>query len=265
MLENHILLIEDDVDLLEIEKIQLETAGFTVTTIQSLDDAIAILNEKSFDCVLLDMNLHGASGKDVITQIRKDQHINQHTPIIIVSGDLNIELVKEVREKISSILVKPFSSVELTDKIQNAIKKAHMSRLTQKIGKANSVFIVDDDKVYVDELKNFLEAEKFQVVTSTTTHDALTRLQNQKFDIMLVDLDIDHRSGEWLVNLLRNDVGHMNHKTPVIIVSGFLNTGSPKLNELVQKMLEKPISLMELTQAIRNELVDHPKPIVKTI
>ena len=265
MSKEKVLIIEDDIDLLDIEKMQLQNAGYDVSTAQGAIDAIEILKKELFDCVLLDMNLSGSSGKDVIIATKKIENINYNTPIIIVSGDLNIELVREVREKISSILVKPFSSSELAEKIKSTLNKAHLTRVTKKIGQSKRVFIVDDDKDYVNELKNFLEAEKFQVTTSNNSQDAALKLQNQKFDIVLADLDIDHRSGEWLVNLLRRDSSHINNKTPVIIVSGFVNIGSPKLKEMVQNVVEKPISLIQLTQTIRNHLQNAPKPIIKSV
>ena len=260
-----VLLIEDDVDLLEIEQMQLQNAGYEVTTAQELGPALQILEKESFDCILLDMNLQTDSGKDIILQVKNPEHLNCKTPIIVVSGDLNIELVRDVREKISSILVKPFSSSDLTEKLSAALNKAHMNRVSKNLGKTKTVFIVDDDKEYVKALKEFLEEEKFHVIASTSTHEAIIKLQNQKFDIILADLDIDHRNGEWLVNLMRRDSGHMNNKTPIIIVSGFLEKGSARMNELVQQVVAKPISLLKLTQTIRQELSQSKAPIVKSI
>ncbi len=265
MSDEKVLIIEDDEDLLEIEKMQLEMAGYDVETARGASEANELLTRDVYNCILLDMNLHGSSGKDVITATREADNLNYNTPIIIVSGDLNIELVRDVREKINTILVKPFSSNDLMDKIKDTINKAHQTRIAKKIGNAKRVFIVDDDKEYVSELKSFLEAEKFDVVSSNTSQEAAIKLQNQKFDVILVDLDIDHRSGEWVVNLLRRDSGHLNNKTPVIIVSGFINIGSPKLKDMVQNIVEKPISLLELTKTIREELTNTPKPIVKSV
>ncbi len=265
MSKEKILIIEDDVDLLDIEQFQLEGVGYEVRTAQGISEAIQLISKEKFDCILLDMNLHGTSGTEVIIFTRKPEEINYNTPIIIVSGDLNIEAVREVREKINTVLVKPFSSSDLIDKIKMVIAKSNLVQNSEKSGTAKKIFIVDDDKEYVKELKNFLESESFQVVISTNTQEACLKLQKQRFDIILADLDIDHRSGEWLVNLMRRDSAHVNNKTPVIIVSGFMSIGSPRLKDMVQNFVEKPISLMSLIEAIKNEISQSPYSIVKSV
>ncbi|MCB0355632.1 MAG: response regulator [Bdellovibrionales bacterium] len=269
MEKRSVLLIEDDADLIEIEKYQLESTGYEVTTSQSVETAIDVLNKKVFDCILLDMNLHASSGRDIIFHVKAAQHINNLTPIIIVSGDLNIDLVKEIRDKIFTILVKPFDATDLNDKINAAIsacKPQHEQHPTST-DKNSTVFIVDDDRQYLNELKRFLETESFTVIASTSSHEALNKLQNQRFDIILADLDIDQRNGEWLVNLVRKDSGHLNNKTPIIVISGYTYTGSPKLKKLVQQIVEKPVTFQKLFELIQDQLqhVQMQKQIVKSV
>lgn len=246
---------------------QLENAGYEAQSADSLDKALKILEKEKFDCILLDMNLHTDSGKDIILILKESpKHINYSTPIIIVSGDLNIELIKEVRDKIASVLVKPFNTSDLTEKISKSINQAQVTKQNKNSAeKTKSIFIVDDDKEYLNSIKDFLQSERFQVITSASSHEAVVKLQNQKFDTILVDLDIDHHNGEWIINLLRNDSGHLNHKTPIIIVTGFSNLSTPIVKEKVQQIIEKPVSFAELSKTINQEISISRASLVKSI
>ena len=66
-----VLIIEDDIDLIEVEKMQLENAGYEAQSADSLDKALKILEKEKFDCILLDMNLHTDSGKDIILILKE--------------------------------------------------------------------------------------------------------------------------------------------------------------------------------------------------
>lgn len=263
-----ILIVEDDFDLLELEREQLQSAGYQVIAQQLISEARELISKEKFDCILLDMNIKGQSGKDLIYASRTKNSPNFSTPIIIISGDLHLNLVREVRDKIAGIIVKPFSPTELNEKIAEAIiknktsktlKKIHVSTLQQKL------FIVDDDESFTSELKKFLEDENFSVVVSNNTQEASVKLQNQKFDLMISDYSIDQRTGEWLVSILKKDSSHINHKMPVLIVSGYYNTLSPKLLTMVQGSFEKPITFLSLLQSIRKNLPKPIKPPVKLI
>jgi DNA-binding response OmpR family regulator len=256
-----VLIVEDDQDLLEIEKEQLEGIGYQVVAHQQVSSARDEILKQKFDCILLDMNLKGQSGKDLIYAARTTNSPNTMTPIVIISGDLNLELVREVRDKIAAIIVKPFSPTELKEKISEAIIKNKSIRNAKK-NPTNTIqqkiFIVDDDQEYTEDLKKFFEEENFVVVVSNNTQEASVKLQNQKFDLMITDFNIDQRTGEWLVNVLRKDSSHINHKIPIIVVTGFFNNLSPKLNTLIQDAHEKPVTFLTLLQSVRKEL---PKPI----
>ncbi|MCB9026980.1 MAG: response regulator [Bdellovibrionaceae bacterium] len=266
MKSKRVLIIEDDVDLLEIETYQLKENNYDVSSAQNIKEALQILNSETFDCILLDMNLHASSGKDIIIEIKSDSsHLSAKTPIIVTSGSLNIDLIKEVKEKIHSVLVKPFSTQDLLDKVNQAVKASHLDTNTIEMASKKSVFIVDDDNDYVKDLKKYLEGDHFKVIASTSTHEALAKLQNQKFDMILLDLKIDQHNGDWLVNLLRNDKGHLNHKTPIIIVTGSSIVKTQRLTKLVQEIVEKPVSFPELTQRIQANLIGVQKPILVSI
>lgn len=117
---SRILIVEDDNNILRLEKDYLEASGFEID--YSLDGKggmeKALKNE--YDLILLDIMLPEIDGFEICRQIRE----NKNTPIILVSAK------KEDADKIDGLgfgaddyIVKPFSPSELVARV-----KAHISR-----------------------------------------------------------------------------------------------------------------------------------------
>lgn len=67
-----ILLVEDDVDINEMHKIELNLLGYDVESVFNGYDAIKMVENKYFDLMLLDLMMSGISGQEVIKLVSKD-------------------------------------------------------------------------------------------------------------------------------------------------------------------------------------------------
>ena len=69
----HVLIVEDDSELLEVLQFVLEDGGYKVTVASAGEDAletIKTIDDQPVDLIVLDINLKGMSGLDVARQIR---------------------------------------------------------------------------------------------------------------------------------------------------------------------------------------------------
>ena len=69
----------------------LERAGFQATLVESGEDALDALAQESFDTVLLDINMPGISGLDVVKLYRMGALDQPRIPIIALSADATVE------------------------------------------------------------------------------------------------------------------------------------------------------------------------------
>jgi len=67
-----ILLVEDDIDINEMHKIELNLLGYDVESVYNGYDAIKMVENKYFDLMLLDLMMSGISGQEVIKLVSKD-------------------------------------------------------------------------------------------------------------------------------------------------------------------------------------------------
>lgn len=82
----HILIVEDDQDLLFLYRTMLERQGYTITTADQSSDALLLLINQDFDLVILDMNMPDIPGIRIIEFARDDIRLRT-LPIIVISAD----------------------------------------------------------------------------------------------------------------------------------------------------------------------------------
>jgi two-component system, OmpR family, KDP operon response regulator KdpE len=118
MTKPHIVVVEDDPSILFLVKMTLEYAGYRVTTATDGLVASTILARTRPDLLLLDMNLPGKPGWDVITELR----LVDTLPIIIMSGrNFREPQIQIAASKANGYLLKPFGVDELTAAVQRFI------------------------------------------------------------------------------------------------------------------------------------------------
>jgi len=79
-----VLLVDDSLVTREMERRLLEDAGFQVSAAGDAVEALSLLSERSFDCVVTDIEMPGMDGFELTAQLRGMEHF-AHLPIIVVS------------------------------------------------------------------------------------------------------------------------------------------------------------------------------------
>lgn len=119
----NILVVDDEPDTLGLIELTLQTAGYSVQTAASGEQALHRLREDTFDLVLLDIMMPDVSGFDVM---RRAQAQAEHVPPVVF---LTARTRKEDRETGASLgaagfLVKPTTRGDLLDTIRQVIEGA---------------------------------------------------------------------------------------------------------------------------------------------
>lgn len=100
-----ILWVDDEVESLTSHIMFLEDHGFTVDRTAHGDDALVLLQRKTYGVVLLDEQMPGRRGLEIFRAIRE---VDQTTPVVMVTKSEEQETLKEaIGVEISDYLVKP--------------------------------------------------------------------------------------------------------------------------------------------------------------
>ncbi len=118
-----ILLVDDEVNILQIEKEMLEMLGYRITTKESPHDALALFKQQSehFDLVITDMTMPKMAGDKFAENLKK---IHSDTPIILCTG-FSETMTKEKAESIGikGFLMKPTTMRDLSIIIRKVLDK----------------------------------------------------------------------------------------------------------------------------------------------
>jgi DNA-binding response OmpR family regulator len=105
------LVIEDDPQLSHIFSITLQE-DFEVETITHGGDAIARLPDITPTIIVLDLNLPGSSGKDILTRVRADPRLTKTRVILATADDRQADML---RADVDFVFLKPISPGQLRE------------------------------------------------------------------------------------------------------------------------------------------------------
>lgn len=115
------LIIEDDADLLQQLRKNLESQTFAVDIAKNGEDGSYLARVNDYDVIIMDDSLPKKNSGDVCREIRA---ANKTTPIIIISEKTNVqEKISLLKEGADDHVLKPFSFEELFARIQAILRR----------------------------------------------------------------------------------------------------------------------------------------------
>jgi two-component system response regulator GlrR len=122
MLKPTILLVDDEVDLLSLWTLRLESAGYQVLTATSGEEAMAAFTASTPQLVITDLRMEQMDGLALYEAIRK---VNTSVPVLIITAHGSIpEAVEATRKGVFAFLTKPIDGRLLLQEIEDALRVA---------------------------------------------------------------------------------------------------------------------------------------------
>ena len=169
-----ILLLEDDLILNEIIQEHLIEKEHSVLSVFTGDDAQDVIYSKTFDILLLDVNVPNINGFELLNQLRKN---GIKTPaIFITSANMLEDIEKGFESGCDDYIKKPFELKELDLRIEN-IKRLHnissnsIIEISKNISldKGNLIININETKVHIaqkeSEVLEYLIQNKNKIVS----------------------------------------------------------------------------------------------------
>lgn len=130
---DRILVVDDEPDIRNLAKKNLELSGFSVITAENGDEGIQKAVDESPDLILLDVVMPGKSGLEVC-KILKAQDKTRFIPIVIftvLARDVDKRLVFDAGA--NDHIVKPFTREVLTSKISKCLKEVRIDVFSRQL------------------------------------------------------------------------------------------------------------------------------------
>lgn len=142
--ERLILTVDDDQDNLTLVTRTLEHEGYQVASAGSGEQALNILRDRQPDLILLDINMPGISGLDVLAKLRSK---DAYTSVLFVSARSETsDIVKGLDAGADDYVCKPFDPHELLARVRAQLR---IKDLNDKLKQANQRL---EELVDIDDL-----------------------------------------------------------------------------------------------------------------
>lgn len=192
----HLLVIDDNEELLYALQQLLKDASYHVDIAKTLSEGDHALAQKKYDLILLDWMLPDGNGTDFLSRLRRE---NLRTPVMLFSSK------KEVEEKVEALdcgaddyLEKPFSNIELLARIRALLRRESVQKQTQ-IHLSNGITIdFSSRSVDIDGSPVKLSAKEFELLEFLVlnANTVLTRYQISEH----LSRDFDHLGASNIVD-----------------------------------------------------------------
>lgn len=249
-----ILIIDDEINLVELAKVNLEARGFNVITAVDGEEGLEKVYTEIPDLIILDGWLPGIDGWQICREIKNDPR-TKNIPVIFLTAATQKDDIKKANESGCGLFLAkpldPLKLVEISEKIIN--------------GKINSgicrILVVDDDPVMVELLKVNLENSGYKVITAGDGEKALELIGKEKFDLIILDIMLPKIDGHEICQRLRKKEDTI--LIPVIVISAKAKPVD-KITGLrlgADEYITKPFDLEELVARV-NSIVKRTKQIL---
>lgn len=266
--EPAVLLVDDDPNILDTAKDILEDAHYEVSTASNGQEAIALLDKKVFNVVVVDFQLPDTTGLELARKVREH---NDHTMVVLITGHASLEMaVKAIQEAVYDYLIKPVDPTQLKRTLERALEK-------QKLVLENKQLFEDLKKV--NEAMGRLDILKSRMMT-VLSHDLRTPLssirgysellksgvkgrlsENQKKMVEITIQEADHLNGLIgdLLDLANIDAGNLTLEKRAVRFEEILDKAAKRV-KMVSEMKEVPVEII-IGSSLSMVQVDVPRMV----
>jgi len=260
-----LLVVEDNdierdsiVALLDHEDIELKAVATGA-------EALAELNDKSYDCVVLDLRLPDMTGFELLEKIQAVPELAT-LPIVVFTGkELTLDEETKLKLMAKSIVLKDVQSPErLLDETalflhrvvadlpiekQKMLERLHDSN---EVLHGRKVLVVDDDARNIFALTSLLESRDMEVISATNGRQAIQLIQETAdIHIVLMDIMMPEMDGYQTIGEIRKDKQFRN--LPILAITAKAMKGDREkcLEAGASDYIAKPVNSDQLLSLMR--------------
>ncbi|HEY8144785.1 MAG TPA: response regulator, partial [Kofleriaceae bacterium] len=262
-----LLLVEDD----EVQRrTLLDLIGpedFEVTAVGTGAEALELVANGSFSCMVLDLGLPDMNGIELLQKLKRSPE-HRNLPIIVYTGrDLSRKEESQLKRLAETIIVKDVKSPErLLDEVSLFLHRRHeqmpaaqrqmLEKLHQSVPAlaGKTVLVVDDDVRNIFAISSALERYQANVLFAESGKDGLAILDQQPVDAVLMDIMMPEMDGYEVIQRIRNDPRFVD--LPIIAVTAkAMSADREKCIEAgANDYVAKPVDLAHLLSLLRIRL-----------
>ena len=247
------ILIVDDNDMnRDLLARRLSQAYYDVIDVGSGQEALDAIENRKIDLVLLDILMPDMDGYEVLEQLKENPN-TRTIPVIMLTAVHEMDSVVRCFELgADDYLTKPYNIPFVRSRIASCLRGK--ANINNEESTSARILVVDDNNVNRDILQRRLEREGYIVDTAENGRQALEEIDNQKYDLILLDILMPEMDGYDVLRALKASDKHK--QIPVIMLTAVHESDSVRscIEMGAADYLLKPYNTMLLKARIASVL-----------
>ncbi|MBE1424450.1 PAS domain S-box-containing protein [Desulfomicrobium macestii] len=205
-----VLVVDDNRTSLEILSEALESMGCIPETAlsgeEALEKIVAAPPQKPYELVLMDWKMPGWDGVEAVRRIRNERHLPKMPAIIMVTAYGREEIMRQAETVgMEAFLIKPVSRSMLKDAIMKVLGHDVRPDIDENpaTGRGGSrekirgarILLAEDNVINQQVAREILESEGLEVVVAGDGREAVRLATEQRFDLILMDIQMPVMDG----------------------------------------------------------------------
>jgi two-component system, OmpR family, phosphate regulon response regulator PhoB len=216
-----ILIVEDEADLSELMRYNLEAEGFGVVTSTSGDEAVERIRDGVPDLILLDWMLPGLSGIELMRRWRSRQETSRVPVIMVTARGEEEERVRGLASGADDYMVKPFSMPELIARIQALLRRSSPQLVASLLKAGDLELDRQSHRVRRAGRDLHLGPTEYRLLEYLMRHPGRVYSREQLLDgVWGNDVYVDERTVDVHVGRLRKAINRGREQDPIRTVRG---------------------------------------------
>jgi CheY-like chemotaxis protein len=117
-----ILIVDDDWLNVEVMQAYLESEGYEIDAVPSGEKALAYLQDKQPDLILMDVRMNGLTGIETTAAIKGDE-TTQHIPVLLVTAhNEKADIEQAIQAGVDDVLFKPLNAPIMKLRIRTLVR-----------------------------------------------------------------------------------------------------------------------------------------------
>ena len=262
-----ILLVEDNITNQMVAKGVLKIHGFKTKAVNNGQKAIELLEKEKYCLILMDIQMPVMNGIKATKIIRDpDSKVLDHdVPIIAMTANSSQEDRSiYIDAGMNDLIGKPFNEKLFIKTVSRYIlpKKAKKEQTENK--QTPIILVVDDNTTNHKLMANILNMNKFKSEICNNGKQALDKLAEKEYDLVLMDLQMPVMNGITATKIIRNSESETkNPKIPIIAMtaSAMEDDRQRCFDAGMNDFVSKPILEKELIKIINKHIFQKEDPV----
>lgn len=179
---NKICCVEDDSTILTALQYTLSQEGYEVMTAMTKTQGLELIQQESFDLVLLDVTLPDGSGYEICKRMREDSRLKEIPVIFLTACDDEVNIVMGLDLGADDYITKPFRVRELISRMNSVLRRAGKKQAETTINYQDLSINTIAARVFKNNQEVFLTGMEYRLLLILATHRNQVMTRDQLFE-----------------------------------------------------------------------------------